>query len=229
MISMGRHGAGELINSGLTDLHVSISGLDERMYERVYRSKQYRRVISNIKEFAAANNEAGRPVNFKLSLRVDRSLREAFQYPDHKEIEALVGKRNISANLFFDNWAGKISADMLTGTMKLRNSRNIFRPRNSPCSELFSGPMVAWDGRVSACGCRDVDISELVIGDVTTQHLGEIWFGEEIRKLRDEFLTNRIQPICDSCTHYSNVSHYLLDGSDRYRAMWASPYLRKNS
>jgi radical SAM protein with 4Fe4S-binding SPASM domain len=111
-----------------------------------------------------------------------------------------------------------------TGTMKLRTGTTILRPRISPCSELFSGPMVAWNGQVTACGCRDVDISELVIGDVNTEHLGEIWFGEQIKKLRDDFLTDRIEPICDSCTHYSNLSQFLLDGSDGYQNMAASPW-----
>lgn len=227
MISLGHHGAAALVESGLTELTVSMSGMDEKMYQRVYRSKQYRRVIKNIRDFATANNDAGRPVAFRLNLRADRSIKEIYDYPDHKEIEALVGSENIYTSLFYDNWAGKITQDMLTGTMKLRTGTNFFRPRISPCSELFSGPMVAWDGRVTACGCRDVDISELVIGDVNVDHLGEIWFGEQIEKLREEFLTDKIAPICDTCTHYSNLSHYLLDGSERYLNMDPSPWLNR--
>jgi len=215
MISLDRHGVMELLESGLTALTVSVSGFDANMYRRVYRSRQYPRVLKNTIEFARANNAAGRPVKFSVNLRTDRPIRETFDFPDHKEVEALVGRENILANFFFDNWAGKITQDQLTGSMKLRRRRRLSRPRISPCSELFSGPMVTWDGRVTACGCRDVNASELVIGDVTSQHLGDIWFGNEIKKLREEFLTDKIRPICDTCTHYNNLSQYLTKGAAR--------------
>lgn len=226
MISLGLHGAEALVNSGLTGLAVSVCGLDEQMYRRVYRSKQYRRVLSNIKEFAQVNNAAGRPVHFTLNIRSDRSLAETFAFPDHKVAETLVGKENISLNMFFDSWGGKITQDQLTGRMKLRGLTNIMRPRISPCTELFSGPFVTWNGRVIACSCRDVDAAELVIGDANADHLGAIWFGSEIRKLREEFLTDKIKAVCDTCSHYQNLSLYLTKrAKPELDALRPSPYL----
>jgi radical SAM protein with 4Fe4S-binding SPASM domain len=69
--------------------------------------------------------------------------------------------------------------------------------------------MIYWDGRVGACGCRDVNASELIIGDVAKSHLSDIWFGAEIAKLRQEFLTADVKEICRRCTHYNNLSLYL--------------------
>ena len=68
--------------------------------------------------------------------------------------------------------------------------------------------MVYWDGKVGACGCRDVNARELIIGDLNAQHLKDIWFGGEIQKLRDEFLSPKIKNICATCTHYNNLSPY---------------------
>jgi len=75
--------------------------------------------------------------------------------------------------------------------------------------------MVHWDGRVGACGCRDLDARDLIIGDANVSHIAEIWLGEKLRRLRDEFLTSKIQPICASCTHYKNLSIMLkLDNKE---------------
>ena len=78
--------------------------------------------------------------------------------------------------------------------------------------------MVYWDGSVGACGCRDVNASELIIGNVRDSHLGDIWFGENIRKLRDEFMTAGIKPICANCKHYNNISHLLSSHNRQYLA-----------
>lgn len=93
--------------------------------------------------------------------------------------------------------------------MKLRSHNRLTHPRISPCTELFSGPIVYWDGKVGACGCRDVNARELIIGDANKDHIVDIWFGEEIRKIRAEFLTSKVRDICRTCTHYNNLSLYL--------------------
>lgn len=209
MISLKRFGAKALVESGLTALTVSTSGFDESMYQRVYRSKMYKQVLSNIKVFAEANREAGDPVDFRITMRVDRSGSEVSASKDFQEIAALVGIDHISIKFRYDSWAGKITQDQLSGNMKLRRISNLRNPRLSPCSAMYFGPMVYWDGKVGACGCRDVNASELIIGDAKASHLAEIWFGEEIRRLREDFLTPRRKDICKNCSHYNNVAIFL--------------------
>lgn len=208
MISLNRIGAEDLVHSGVTEVMVSISGLDEEMYVRVYRSQMYKQVLSNIRTFAAANKAAGNPVDFRIDMRVDRPLREVLDYPDYREIAELIGPDKIGVKFRYDDWSGRITPEQLKGDMKIRSR---LPARISPCTELYSGPMVYWDGRVGACGCRDLNASELIIGDVSRKHLGEIWFGEEIRRLREEFTSKKIKPICDTCKHYNNLS------------LWAKP------
>lgn len=212
LISLQLHGARELIEAGLTRVSISISGLDEAMYKRVYRSKSYKKVIANLRELITVNNAMGKPLHIYVSMRCDRPIPEVAQYPDYKEIAALVGPENVDFNLHFDNWAGKIKQEDLSGTMKMRPHggimKGISRMRLTPCAELYDGPMVYSSGLVGACGCRDVDASKLIIGDLRKESLADIWFGEKLQKLRDEFLTDRIQPICKMCTHYYNMTVY---------------------
>lgn len=217
MISLEKVGAEALVNSGLTGLTVSVSGLDVGMYQRVYRSKQYPRVLRNIKAFAEANNRAGRPVDFRLDMRVDRPHAEVTESPDFKDVAALIGADRLLIKFRYDDWSGKIAPDDLSGNMRLRKPAWFRRPRISPCTEMFNGPMVYWDGTVGACGCRDVNASQLVIGNATTTHLADIWFGEEIAALRARFLTSDSPSICANCAHYNNVSIYLRADSKSWR------------
>lgn len=206
MLTLHKLGAEALATSGITSLTVSTSGFDKEMYLRVYRSTSYEQMLANVIEFAEVNNRLGRPVNFNIDMRVDRPLHEVLSYPDHQKVAAVVGVENIGVKFRYDSWGGKIKQEELTGNMKLR--RNL-RPRWSPCTELFMGPMVYWDGKVGGCNCRDVDASELVVGNVRDQHLADIWFGPELQRLREEFTTPKIKNLCKSCTHYNHLSLYL--------------------
>ncbi|MFT5287134.1 MAG: MoaA/NifB/PqqE/SkfB family radical SAM enzyme [Planctomycetota bacterium] len=209
MISLDRVGADALVNSGLDYLTVSTSGFDAEMYERVYRSTRYTQVIANILDFAETNNAAGRPVDYKIDMRIDRPWEEVIATADYARVAEAVGEENIIHKFRYDSWAGKIEEADLSGNMKLRKPNALRRPRISPCSELYSGPMVYWDGRVGACGCRDVNASELIIGDANKEHLASIWMGNKLRQIREEFLTDKVRDICKQCTHYNNLSHLL--------------------
>jgi radical SAM protein with 4Fe4S-binding SPASM domain len=213
MISLERVGVKALAISGITSLTVSVSGFDEEMYKRVYRSQMYKQVYANIQRFAKANAGAGSPVDFRVQMRVDRPLSEVVKYPDHVALAELLGSDKIDIKLRYDDWSGNITPKQLSGTMEIRT---VIPPRISPCSELYSGPMVYWDGSVGACGCRDLNASELIIGNINDSHLGDIWFGKDIQKLRDEFMTASIKPICATCKHYNNLSHLLSRHNKQY-------------
>jgi MoaA/NifB/PqqE/SkfB family radical SAM enzyme len=216
MIALERIGIKALVQSGLSSLNVSMSGFDEEMYQRLYRSKMYKKVVQNVKAFAQANRESDEPIDFRVSLRVDRPLKEVVASYDYQDVANLIGADHIDVKFRYDDWAGRISQDALSGNMKLRKHSMLRRPRISACSEMFSGPMIYWDGKVGACGCRDVNASELIIGDSNIMHIAEIWFGEEIRKLREQFLTPAVPDICKKCTHYQNISIVLRPDRKEY-------------
>lgn len=77
-IMVDRFGADAVIQSGITQLIVSITGFDEEMYQRVYRSKQYKRVPRNVLALLDANRRAGDPVNIVERMR---QIRQSFGTP----------------------------------------------------------------------------------------------------------------------------------------------------
>lgn len=208
LISMQRFGASRLIDAGITQIIVSMSGPDDAMYRRVYRSKMYPKVLANIMAFAAENDRRGKPVSFSVDMRIDRPLSEVVELPDYKLLASALGPSNIGVKYRYDNWAGKISQGDLSGTMKLRRRPSLRRPRISPCSALYWSPMVYWDGRVGACACRDVNAEALIIGNAYQSSLTDIWQGEALAKMRRDFLTPACPAICKGCTHYNNLSIY---------------------
>ena len=212
-ISLDRISISELLKSGLTSLTVSTSGLEHGMFERIYRSKMYKNVVANIITFGKENNALGRPINFSVDMRVDRSLKEVTSYPDYVEVSSLIGVENVGVKFQFDSWGGRITPNQLGGAMKIRARQHL---SISPCCELYSGPMVYWDGKVGACGCRDLNASELIIGNLTKTHLADIWFGVCLVRLREEFMTNKRPDICRNCTHYNNVALLLTRKNRNY-------------
>jgi hypothetical protein len=60
------------------------------------------------------------------------------------------------------------------------------------CSGSLGYTSGYWDGRVGACGQRDLDARELIIGNANVSSVAEIWLRKKIYKLRDEFLTLKI-------------------------------------
>lgn len=210
MISLRRTGVDELLTSGVNQIVVSTSGFDQAMYERVYRSRRYQLMRDNVLRLLQRNHELGKPVEILLDLRVDRPQQEVIATEDYRLVEALAGAGNMFLKYRYDNWGGKIRQSDLSGVMRLRNMPMPRNLRISPCKELFNGPTVYWNGAVGACSCRDVNASELIIGNVHETALGDIWQGEELRSIREEFLGPAVRDICRVCSHYSNLSCYVL-------------------
>ncbi len=67
------------------------------------------------------------------------------------------------------------------------------------CTYPWRSVVVLWDGRVVPC-CRDADAA-VVLGDLTTQPLEEIWNGAEAQRLRAQLRGGDVPcgHLCDGC------------------------------
>ena len=72
-------------------------------------------------------------------------------------------------------------------------------PPSYMCGYPWRSVVVLWDGRVVPC-CMDAD-ADLVLGDLNTMTLAEIWAGAEVRRLREQLRKNTIPcgHLCDGC------------------------------
>jgi hypothetical protein len=85
------------------------------------------------------------------------------------------------------NWAGAMGQKMRT------------TPRNA-CHRAFGQIMVLWDGRVSLC-CFD-GFGEVILGDLATQTIREVYNGERATGIRVAHHEGRRSelPLCGTCT-----------------------------
>jgi radical SAM protein with 4Fe4S-binding SPASM domain len=212
-IMADRYGADELIGSGITQLTVSIAGFDEAMYERVYRSKQYRRVRRNVLALLDANERAGKPVIIVIALRPDRALSETMAFPDFQKVLAF--GPGVDFTWSYATAGGRITRELLPEAMRIR----IPPAKTEPCVEIFNGPIVLADGVVMACSCvAAIDaVKDLAIGHIKEQSLGDIWRADRLRRLRNSFGTPALNPTCSKCDTYRNLEHYRTRGG-RQRA-----------
>ena len=72
-------------------------------------------------------------------------------------------------------------------------------PRPSCCSEVFNKLSINWDGTVSAC-CADYD-NLMLVGDIRTDSLKDIWNGPAMNGYREIIAQNRhwTLPLCRNC------------------------------
>jgi radical SAM protein with 4Fe4S-binding SPASM domain len=82
------------------------------------------------------------------------------------------------------------------------------------CTYIFYAMAINADGTVSAC-CPDWD-QKLVVGDLNSDSLRDIWSSEEMNKLRRLHLQGRRRenPVCRACGH---IKYAQVDNVDPYR------------
>jgi MoaA/NifB/PqqE/SkfB family radical SAM enzyme len=203
-ILLDKAGIDEVLTAGLTAITISTAGFDRAMYERVYRSKSYRRMRDNVLALLTRNRELGSPVCISIGLRSDRPLAEVLRDPDMQPI--LEFRPGIDFTWSFTSAGGRITRENLPAAMRLR----VVTSRHEPCVQLYNGPMVLPDGVVIACGCvASMDaLGDLAIGSVLEDDLGEVWRRHELQRIRDSFGTSVLNATCRTCDMYRDLELY---------------------
>ena len=203
-ILLDKHGVDDVLMSGLTSITISTAGFEKTMYERVYRSKSYRRMYENVLALVTRNAELGSPVHISIGLRTDRPLAEVMQDRDFQPILAF--EPEIDFTWSFTSAGGRITREALPATMKLRHVAR----RVEPCVQLFNGPIVLPDGMVMACSCvASMDaVPDLGIGSILERSLSDLWQSATLRQLRDSFQTGTQNGTCASCDMYRDLELY---------------------
>jgi MoaA/NifB/PqqE/SkfB family radical SAM enzyme len=198
-------GAEALVTSGLTNLYLSTAGFDDASYRRIYRSTRYRQMYEGLVELLECNERMGHPIEVRLAIRSDEPMTAIRRKPDFQRIAHLID--GADAQMRFDSWSGRITADQLLPGMTLRP----LPKKHLPCTLLYVGLTVLWDGQVTACGCRDLDAgSDLLLGNAAETPLADLWASAKLALIRRAWLDDeQIPAICRDCTHYTPATTWL--------------------
>jgi len=192
----------EIISSGINSILVSTAPWDKKLYEQIYRNKNYEKMRNNVKDLLEENCKSGNPVEIILGFRSNLSINETLSLPDYMAIKHLPHK--VQFNAVFDTWSGKIKKEDLLPGMHIRPKLKL---DFEPCSQLYSFPVILENGNVGLCACRDYNAdSELIVGNIMDNSLSNIWKSKKVIDLRKRFYQGDFPNICKDCTMYGNLS-----------------------
>jgi len=204
-ILLDKFGITEILTSGLTSIDISTSGFNKETYKRIYRSSMYERMKANVTALVTENAKLGFPVNLSIGLRTDRPISQVLEEPDFQPI--LKHKPHLDFIYFFSTANGRITPELISPTMKLRTSR----AKTESCANLYNGPIVSPNGDVLGCSCFDAmdAIPDLKIGNILEKSLLDIYAGQLMKQLRDQFKWGGIlNRTCANCDSYQGLDLY---------------------
>jgi hypothetical protein len=175
---LGPDVARAVIDAGLDAINISVDAAGKETFESTRLGLKYDKVMANIEGLVAIRKALGRkrPKLILSFVRQDNSTEE---------------------QAFIDKWSA--IADKVHVT-ELHNWAGTLQPRsdvNFPCYRQWLTFTVLWDGKVSLC-CADFD-GRVVLGDMNTSSIGEIWNGDAYRRVRREHLESGGPAICRAC------------------------------
>ena len=205
-ILLDRVGIEQVLTSGITTLNVSTASFNADNYRKIYRSTAYERMKTNVTDLVRQNARLGSPVNISIGLRTDRSLATVMKDPDFLPI--LAYKPAVDFTWSFTSAGGRVTREVLPPAMTLR----VAPAKTEPCASLFNGPIVLANGDVLACSCvAAMDaVPDLLIGNIRTDSLREIYLGRRLRDIRDQFRGEGgpMNATCRDCEMYRDLELY---------------------
>jgi hypothetical protein len=167
-----------IIEAGLDAINISVDAAGKEVFETTRVGLKYDKVIANIERLVRIRAESGkrRP---KLILSFVRQNNTADEQAFIEHWRAIADKVHVTD---LHNWAGTLNTESDV---------------NYPCYRPWLTFTALWDGRVSLC-CADFD-GKIILGDLNTSSIREIWNAEPYREARRQHLESGGPDICRAC------------------------------
>jgi radical SAM protein with 4Fe4S-binding SPASM domain len=198
---------GPVLEAGIDKINISVDGMNEESYQRFTGFKfDFRKFVENVKWVYANKGNCEIVVKIPGELITEAQRQEFFDtFGDHCD------------RIFVENFAPcwpEFDIEEHTG---VKITTGIYQQEigdTDTCPYIFYGYSVNADGLVSSCF---LDWGrKLIIGDVRSQSMKEIWTSERMNALRLQHLEGRRRQngVCGNC---GQLSHCLPDNIDAHR------------
>ncbi len=167
-----------IVTAGLDAINISVDASGKTVFEETRVGLKYDKVIANIERLVRVRAELGsaRPRLILSFVRQSNSEEERSFIEQWRKVADKVHVTDLH------NWAGTLN----------RSADGGF-----PCYRPWLTFTVLWDGRVALC-CADFD-GKIILGDMRTSSIREIWNSDTYRRVRREHLQDGGPAICRSC------------------------------
>ena len=179
--------AGGLLDSGLNKLKISVQSLNADTYRQIM-GLPLEKTLKNIDRFLALKKQGGykRPkleIVMVDSVQTHEGISRMRQYWQDRDIALYVEPVENRANQHNIR-------DTAVGAQKLKAF--------SWCRRLMEQIYILYDGRMVQC-CADWE-QQSVMGDLTREHLSDIWYGKHYSDYRRRFARGDVKGmICAGC------------------------------
>ena len=167
-----------MIEAGLDAINISVDAAGKEVFERTRVGLKYDKVIAAIERIIRLRDEMGRK-RPKLILSFVRQ------------------KDSAEERAFIEHWSRRADKIHVTDLHNWAGTLHHESDVTYPCYRQWLTFTVLWDGRVSLC-CADLD-GQVVLGDLATQSIADIWNSDAYRRVRREQLENGGPAICRNC------------------------------
>jgi radical SAM protein with 4Fe4S-binding SPASM domain len=181
------------------EIGVSFTGFDKEKYKELMGVDKFETVKKNLEKLSIVQNINRTHIEARVVMRsyVD-------QEPAATELKKFIRELGLKVGVDheFDSWGGLLENE-LKENKQLRLKKR--QPRIGPCMVSYTKPVIAVNGDMKLCDCRDV-FGDLVVGNILETPLKEIWEGRRIREMRDKFFNPETLPeVCQKCEVYKSI------------------------
>ena len=184
-----------ILETGVNVVGISIDALSKETYKKIRRGLPFEKVVENVLNLMEMKKreKASLPVVKVNYVILDENIHEVKGFYDFWRNK--VDHVNVT---FAHDWAGQFS---VSSDPSIHSKDGL--PFLNPCNMLWREMVVFHDGRVPLC-CSDYE-GNVIMGDLRTQGIMEVWLGEKFRKHRENILKNGrcSLPLCSNCFKYS--------------------------
>ncbi len=183
-----------LVDNKISRIEISLDSATPKMYEKVRGHDYLERVEGNIQNLLNYKKKRNSPLPI---IRLCYVVME-------------INKKEVKA--FLNKWKDKvdyIDFQRCIDFTKIDEDVEIKERIDGNCSYPFYSLNVFANGDVSAC-CTFYG-KKLIIGNIHNESLQNIWKGEKIKKIRQQIVSKKFNPICQKCLYFRDKD--LIDKS----------------
>lgn len=184
---------------GWTEVNFSVNGLSKAVYEAVMPPLNRDRTYANLERLLALKQARGdgQPRVTISCVALRENLHELRAFEAHWSAMPGVDRVSIGGRT---DWNGELVRT--DAGQPVRNRLRVVADDtwHTPCPSLWSSMYVYHDGRVSPC-CEDAAARRLIVGDVSTHSLRDVFHGPAMTALRRDHREDRRREhaVCGSC------------------------------
>ena len=180
--------AGQILESGVDILSVSLNGYSKEIYEAVMKLS-FDLTQKNLHRFIQMNNERGHPIQINVSLVPTK-------HHSKKEMEN-----------FCSYWDGKVDAVIIPPYIGWGGFFDLgVKKKQYPCRYIFEVLQIDWDGTVVMC-CEDFE-TKYPLGNLTEQEPQEVFNSPKLQEQRRRMVDGdfSLPPLCVDCIESHEVA-----------------------